>query len=347
MKKALFIGVLAFIMTISAAVQTVAQNMTVTGVVKDSDGIPLAGVSVMVPGTKTGTITGFDGDYKLTVAKGKTLRFSFIGFETVDVKVDKAVISDYVMRLRSGDFGKQPLSNASYARNLSSLRSFFRYLNKYEGVENNPVRQFKGSVPRRKLPDFLTFDQMETLLKSFDLSKPADIRDRCIIEVMYACGLRVSECASLQVSKIHLSERYLSVIGKESKERMVPFYPRCAQLIELYLKEARPVFMADQEEHGYLFVNRRGRPITSRSIQNLCEKSGEAAGLPVHVHPHMIRHSFATHLLDNGADLRIVQELLGHENLSTTQIYTHVTQDKLARVVDLAHPHSKRNMTED
>ncbi len=255
-------------------------------------------------------------------------------------KVDKAVISDYVMRLRSGDFGKQPLSNASYARNLSSLRSFFRYLNKYEGVENNPVRQFKGSVPRRKLPDFLTFDQMETLLKSFDLSKPADIRDRCIIEVMYACGLRVSECASLQVSRIRLSERYLSVIGKESKERMVPFYGRCAKLIELYLKEARPQFK--QETTDILFLNQKGKPLSTRSIQDICAKRGELAGLSVHVHPHMIRHSFATHLLDNGADLRVVQELLGHENLSTTQIYTHVTSDRLRAAVDKAHPHAKK-----
>ena len=255
-------------------------------------------------------------------------------------KVDKAVISDYVMRLRSGDFGKQPLSNASYARNLSSLRSFFRYLNKYEGVDNNPVRQFKGSVPRRKLPDFLTFDQMETLLKSFDLSKPADIRDRCIIEVMYACGLRVSECASLQVSKIHLSERYLSVIGKESKERMVPFYGRCAKLIELYLKEARPQFK--QEATDILFLNQKGKPLSTRSIQDICAKRGELAGLSIHVHPHMIRHSFATHLLDNGADLRVVQELLGHENLSTTQIYTHVTSDRLRAAVDKAHPHAKK-----
>jgi site-specific recombinase XerD len=254
--------------------------------------------------------------------------------------VDKAVISDYVMRLRSGDFGKQPLSNASYARNLSSLRSFFRYLNKYEGVENNPVRQFKGSVPRRKLPDFLTFDQMETLLKSFDLSKPADIRDRCIIEVMYACGLRVSECAALQVSKIHLSEWYLSVIGKESKERMVPFYGRCAKLIELYLKEARPQFK--KEATDILFLNQKGNPLSTRSIQDICAKRGELAGLSVHVHPHMIRHSFATHLLDNGADLRVVQELLGHENLSTTQIYTHVTSDRLRAAVDKAHPHAKK-----
>lgn len=258
-------------------------------------------------------------------------------------KVGKEDISDYVMKLRSGEIGGVPLSNSSYARALSSLKSFYRYLNRSEGVSANPVRMFKGVSSRRKLPEFLTFEQMETLLDWFDLDDPAQIRDRCMIEVMYACGLRVSECASLLLDKINLNERYLIVLGKESKERMIPFYPRCEQLIRLYLEESRPLFMAGQEEHGFLFVNRRGKPISARSIQMLCEKSGEAAGLAVHVHPHMIRHSFATHLLDNGADLRIVQELLGHENLSTTQIYTHVTQDRLQKAVDLAHPHSKRN----
>ena len=258
-------------------------------------------------------------------------------------KVGKEDISEYVMKLRSGEIGGVPLSNSSYARALSSLKSFYRYLNRSEGISANPVRMFKGVSSRRKLPEFLTFEQMETLLDWFDLDDPAQIRDRCMIEVMYACGLRVSECASLLLDKINLNERYLIVLGKESKERMIPFYPRCEQLIRLYLEESRPLFMAGQEEHGFLFVNRRGKPISARSIQMLCEKSGEAAGLAVHVHPHMIRHSFATHLLDNGADLRIVQELLGHENLSTTQIYTHVTQDRLQKAVDLAHPHSKRN----
>ena len=255
-------------------------------------------------------------------------------------KVDKTVISDYVLKLRSGEFGTKELSNASYARNLSSLRSFYRYLNRYEGIENNPVRQFRGSAPRRKLPDFLTFDQMETLLNSFDLNEPVDIRDRCVIEVMYACGLRVSECASLQVSRIRLSEGYLSVIGKESKERMVPFYGRCGKLIELYLKEARPLFK--QEPTDILFLSQKGTPLSTRAIQNICSKRAEAAGLSVHVHPHMIRHSFATHLLDNGADLRVVQELLGHENLSTTQIYTHVTGERLRKAVEQAHPHAKK-----
>ena len=254
--------------------------------------------------------------------------------------VTKEHISRYVTALRSGEIGGQPLANASYSRNLSALRSFYRYLNKYEDIENNPVRMFRGAAGQRKLPEYLTFDQMEKLLYCFDLSDPAEIRDRCVLEVMYACGLRVSECAGLKISNISLREQYLTVLGKESKERMVPFYHRCAQLIDLYLRVSRPQFV--REEHDFLFVNQKGKPLSPRAIQLICEKAEARAGLSIHVHPHMIRHSFATHLLDNGADLRVVQELLGHENLSTTQIYTHVTGDRLRRVVDEAHPHSRR-----
>lgn len=256
--------------------------------------------------------------------------------------VDKRIVSDYVTKLRSGEIGGQELSNSSYARNLSALKSFYKYLNRNEGVTNNPVRMFHATSNRRKLPEYLTFDQMEKMLDTFDLYDPAEIRNRCILETMYACGLRVSECAGLLVQNIHLKDGYLTVIGKESKERMIPFYPRCGQLMELYLKESRPVFL--KQEHGFFFINQKGNPISSRMIQNLCEETAIQADLPIHVHPHMIRHSFATHLLDNGADLRVVQELLGHENLATTQIYTHVTEDRLRKIVEEAHPHSKKNM---
>ena len=256
--------------------------------------------------------------------------------------VTKEIFSEYVTRLRSGDIGGTPLSNSSYARNLSSLKSFYKYLNRSEDIKNNPVRLFKGVASRRKLPEFLTFEQMDTMLNSFDLSKPAELRDRAMMEVMYACGLRVSECAGLEINKINLKDSFLSVIGKESKERMIPFYPRYRKVLELYINEARPILLKGKNDPGILFLNQQGKPISSRSIQNVCEKRGEVANLNIHVHPHMIRHSFATHLLDNGADLRVVQELLGHENLTTTQIYTHVTQDRLQRVVDEAHPHSKK-----
>ena len=257
--------------------------------------------------------------------------------------VTKEMIADYLVVLRSGKITSCKISNSSFARNVSSIKSFYRYLNRYENIQENPIRLFHTSSIKRKLPEYLTFDQMETLLNHFDLSKDVDIRNRCMIEVMYACGLRVSECASLKLENIDLKEQYLTVLGKESKERMVPFYPRCASLLKQYIMVVRPHFMTKQEEHGICFVNQKGKPISARSIQMICAKAGEDAGLEYHIHPHMIRHSFATHLLDNGADLRIVQELLGHENLQTTQIYTHVAQDRLDKVIEKAHPNSKTN----
>lgn len=256
--------------------------------------------------------------------------------------VSKEDISQYVTDLRSGKIGGKPLSNASYARNLSSLRSFYRYLNQYEGIQNNPVHMFKSSGESRKLPEVLTFDQTEQLLNCYDLQQPKDIRDRCILEVLYACGLRVSECAGLKMADVDLNSGYLRVLGKESKERIVPFYHRCGQLIELYETSVRPQYMEKTREHGILFVNQHGHPISSRAIELLVEEGGERAGLNMHLHPHMLRHSFATHMLDNGADLRTVQELLGHASLDTTQIYTHVTTDRLTNVVQHAHPYAKK-----
>ena len=261
-----------------------------------------------------------------------------------DVKKD--TISEYITQLRSGKIGGVSLSNASFSRNLSSLKSFFRYLNKYEGVQNDPVRMFRGGRSKRSLPDYLTFDQMEEIFNVFDISDPVDLRDRAILETMYACGLRVSECASLKVQDISFEEDRLVVIGKGNKERYVPIYPRCVQLLHLYITEARPMFLQKTNTDA-LFLNRKGSAISVRSIQKIAERAGIAAGLYIHVHPHMIRHSFATHLLDNGADLRVVQELLGHANLSTTQIYTHVTQDRLTKAVEDSHPHSLKNEKND
>ena len=257
--------------------------------------------------------------------------------------VTKEDVSAYITALRSGEITGSDISNASYSRALSALKSFYSYACRHLDVHTDPVRMFHGAKSRRKLPEYLTFDQTEKLLSVFDLKDPKEIRDRCMIELMYACGLRVSECASVLVRNIDLKQRYLIILGKESKERMVPFYPRCAQLIEYYLSASRSVFMEGKEDHGWLFVSQKGKKISPRAIQMILDEAAEKADLGIHVHPHMLRHSFATHLLDNGADLRSVQELLGHENLSTTQIYTHVTQDRLVKAVEDAHPHGSRN----
>lgn len=252
--------------------------------------------------------------------------------------VTKNTMMDYITILRSGKLTTKKISNSTFARVMSSLRSFYKYLNRYEGIENNPVQSFKSPKVKQNLPEFLTFAQMQQLLSHFDLSNPVELRNRCMIETMYACGLRVSELASIRMNYIHLDQQVLIILGKGNKERMVPFYPRCGQLIQRYINESRCQFV--KKEHGILFVSQSGNPITPRAIQLILKNIGEKEGFPFDLHPHMLRHSFATHLLDNGADLRVVQELLGHENLSTTQIYTHVTVDRLKEVVKKSHPRS-------
>lgn len=253
--------------------------------------------------------------------------------------VDKNIVFDYIQLLRSGQITRGKISNVSYARNLSSLRSFYRYLNVKHISNQNPFKLFKNIKTEKHLPDVLTFDQIERILDCFDLEKPIDVRNRCIIETIYACGLRISECCDLLIDNIDEKNLILRVIGKGNKERIIPFYPRLAELMELYKKVYRDEFAKGDVK--YLFVSSRGSKVSPRSVQYLLEEVKIKANIPVDIHPHMLRHSFATHLLDNGADLRTVQELLGHANLSTTQLYTHLTYDRLKNTVDKAHPHSK------
>ncbi len=253
--------------------------------------------------------------------------------------VGKGIVFDYINELRSGTITRGKISNATYARNMSSLRSFYRYLNERHIADANPFLQFRNVHVEKHLPDVLTFDQVERLFDSFDLEKPLDVRNRCILETIYACGLRISECCDLLMDHVDKREMIIRVIGKGNKERIVPYYPRLNELIDLYIAMYRNEYA--MEGFPFLFVSNRGTKVSPRSVQLLLDSVKIKAGLEIDIHPHMLRHSFATHLLDNGADLRTVQELLGHENLSTTQLYTHLTYDRLKGAVDKAHPHSK------
>ena len=253
--------------------------------------------------------------------------------------VDKNVVFDYIELLRSGKISRGKISNATYARNLSALRSFYRYLCERHLCSDNPFNSFRNVHVEKHLPDVLSADQVETLLESFDLDDAAQVRDRCILETIYACGLRVSEVCTLKVKDIDHVQRIIRVIGKGNKERIVPYYPRLEELFALYIRDYRNNHA--QGDCPYLFVSGRGKKISERYVQAMIENARIKAGLTISVHPHMLRHSFATHLLDNGADLRTVQELLGHENLSTTQIYTHLTYDRLKKTIDAAHLHEE------
>ncbi|MCR4634141.1 MAG: tyrosine recombinase XerC [Erysipelotrichaceae bacterium] len=260
------------------------------------------------------------------------------GVDSFD-QVDKNVVFDYIGELRSGRISRGKISNATYARNLSALRSFYRFLCERHIADDNPFLQFRKVHVEKHLPDVLSFEQVERLLNVFDLDDPIQIRNRCILECIYACGLRISECCDLRLSQIDRRSLIVRVIGKGNKERIVPYYPRLNELIDLYIEKYRNEYAS--EDLDLLFVSTRRGKISPRSVQLLLENARIKAGLSVDVHPHMLRHSFATHLLDNGADLRTVQELLGHENLSTTQLYAHLTYDRLKNAVESAHPHAK------
>ena len=265
----------------------------------------------------------------------------FISFlESEDIHdfndVDRIVVMNYVasLRLKEGIAGS--VKNSTIARKLSSLRSFYRYLNEYIGILNNPFLYFKTPKQAKRIPEFLFYDEMETFLSSFDLQDDAGIRNRAMFELMYACGLRVSEVVNLNLRDIDLHDQVLKVCGKGDKERLVPFYDLAKERLCAYLDLVRPKWTPTNEEA--VFVNTRGKKLTTRGVQYIMNQAAATCDLHVHLHPHMFRHSFATHLLDNGADLRVVQELLGHSSLSTTQVYVHVSQERLKSAYESAHP---------
>jgi integrase/recombinase XerC len=246
--------------------------------------------------------------------------------------VDRIVVLDYVNYLRTGKDFKKPLSSRTIARNLSALRTFYRYLNERGITEANPFAAIKLPGQKRKLPDYLFEDEVDELMSCFDLNDDWQYRDRTLFETMYGCGLRVSEAAGLKIGDIDTANQVLTIVGKGSKARVVPYYPLIGQLLEHWLTVIRPKYMA--APHDYVFINQKGQKLTSRGIEYLLNKAVRDHGLTMQLHPHTLRHSFATHLLDAGVDLRVVQELLGHANLSTTQIYTHVTMERLRQTYD-------------
>ena len=224
------------------------------------------------------------------------------------------------------------LSSSTIARKISALRSFMKFLQLNYGAQNNPFKQVKVKSSTQKLPQFLMVAELEELFLSCDESLIGK-RNRLMFELMYACGLRLSELIDIKRQDVRLNERLVLVHGKGSKERLVFFYDSLVPILDDYLLQVRPAMLKDKS-HDFLFCNNHGNAISPRGVQYALSKQGEVAGLRQKVHPHMLRHSFATHLLDNGANLRVVQSLLGHESLSTTQIYTHVSKEKLKEIYD-------------
>ena len=247
-------------------------------------------------------------------------------------EVDKQILRGYLSRLVKDGFAK-----VSISRKLSAIRSFYRYLLREKLVATSPVAQTSSPKLDKRLPDFLTPVETVRLLEASDLATPQGLRDRALMELLYASGLRVSELVSLDLGQINLNTGEIRVWGKGAKERVVLMGKPAALALNAYLSQGRPQLLGKKKNNA-LLINRDGGRLTGRSIQRTLTKYARLAGIKKRVHPHMLRHTFATHLLDGGADLRVVQELLGHANLVSTQIYTHVTKSQAKKVYLSAHP---------
>ncbi len=232
---------------------------------------------------------------------------------------------------------RKGLSGTSIQRLLSSIRSLFKYLLKYHKVKNNPAVGVSAPKSLRKLPEVLTPDDLNNLMR-LDEADPLAVRDMAIMELLYGCGLRLSELIALDLSKIEWQEQTLDVTGKGSKQRRVPFGKKAHKALKNWIKMRSQLV---NENEQAVFISQRGNRISASSVQQRLKKWAQLKGLDQSLYPHLMRHSFASHILQSSHDLRAVQELLGHANLSTTQIYTHLDFQHLAKVYDSAHPRAK------
>ena len=232
------------------------------------------------------------------------------------------------------------MSAYSQARIISGLRGFFNYLLGEELIQTDPSELIEGPRLGRKLPDTLDYHEVEKILSSIDLSAPEGTRNRAMLEVLYSSGLRVSELVGLKRASIYADIGFLRVIGKGNKERLVPIGKEALKYLTLYLEQVRPQQKIQAGSESFVFLNRRGRPLSRVMVFTIIKNLVAKAGIRKTVSPHTFRHSFATHLIEGGADLRAVQEMLGHESITTTEIYTHLDRDYLKQVIREFHPRS-------
>ncbi len=230
------------------------------------------------------------------------------------------------------------LNERTSARYFSSIRGFFKYLIKNDYVEASPIEKMKAPKISRKLPSVLTIDEINTLLNTPNLDDKNGIRDKAMLEVFYACGLRVSELINLKIMDLFLKENLIKVYGKGRKERLVPIGSEAIASLENYLTQSRPFLKKNLQSENFVFLSNRGKKFSRMGVWKIVKRYVELSDIKKEIHPHTFRHSFATHLIERGADLRSVQEMLGHSDISTTQIYTHIDRDYVKRVHKMYHP---------
>lgn len=267
----------------------------------------------------------------------------FFTFLKQEGLLDIKAVDAQIARLYLTTLYKRGISRRSVSRKISSLRSFYKFLQRENHVEYNPFSQISLPKKTKTIPEFLYEEELEKLFTVSDLSTPIGQRNQAILETLYGTGIRVSECSNLQITDIDFEIGSMFIKGKGNKERYVLFGDYAREALQNYLQKGREdLIKKSTEKTNYVFLNSRGNPLTTRGIRLILSKMVEQAALTIRVHPHKLRHTFATHLLNEGADLRTVQELLGHENLSSTQIYTHVTKDHLRRVYMNSHPRASQ-----
>ncbi len=263
---------------------------------------------------------------------------TFLVTENIDnIKdVDFKIVRLYLKNMYDKNYAKKTIS-----RHISSLRSLYKYLLKEGIIKTNPMQLITNPKQDQKLPDFLYYNELEVLLNTPNQTNPIGQRDALILELLYSTGIRVSELVSIKVSDIDAHDNKIKILGKGNKERYVLYGGKCRTLIDLYLNDGRNKMLNDSNNQ-YIFLNDNGHKIGPRGIEYIIDKLVKQSGLKAHITPHTLRHTFATHMLNEGADLKSVQELLGHENLSSTQIYTHVSNERLRSVYLNTHPRAKK-----
>lgn len=253
-------------------------------------------------------------------------------------KVNFSKIRDYIHFIQKFNYKK-----TTVARKIASLRTFYKYLYREQKIDSNPAMNLNNPKRPKSLPKFLTPDEVEQILNNTKIETPAGYRNRTILELLWATGMRISELSGLNFGDLNLEHNEIRVFGKGSKERIILVTDRAKSFLERYIETARALIpkgfpVPPQDEDSPVFINNTGYRLQTRTVRNVINEVVEKINLPKHVTPHVFRHSFATHLIENGADLRIVQELLGHASISNTQIYTHVSTQHLKEVYNQAHP---------
>lgn len=263
----------------------------------------------------------------------------FTDFLSVTGEPSYESVSLQEVRIFLGELSERELSRNTISRKISSLRAFYQFLLKNEVVTENPFSYIHLKKKTLRLPRFFYEKEIDALFEAVKGERTLDFRNEALLEVLYGTGIRLSECKNIQMKDIDFDLGVVLIRGKGNKERYVPFGHYAAAAIQEYLEKGRTVLMEKyQKEHGFLFVNQYGAPISNSGIEYILNQIIKKSSLTANIHPHMLRHSFATHLLNNGADMRTVQELLGHASLSSTQIYAHVTKEHLQKNYRKFHP---------